>query len=187
MKKSFTLIELIVVIAIIAILAAIIAPNAFKAIEKAKVVKMASDFKTLKKAWQAFALDAGKFPTEDTGIAPSPDYSAMNPYISETDLVKNVLNWPSWDGPYIEKTPNIPWGGEYRYDNDGDCYIDAIPGKLNGVSIFWIRTETSLAQSKYLDICSKVDAILDNNGDTVGNLRRHYLEDALLYLVDQGC
>ncbi|MCF7907506.1 MAG: hypothetical protein K9L86_01310 [Candidatus Omnitrophica bacterium] len=36
MKKSFTLIEPIVVIAIIA---AIIAPNAFKAIEKAEEVK----------------------------------------------------------------------------------------------------------------------------------------------------
>ena len=34
-KSGFTLIELIVVIAIIAVLAAIIAPNAFKAIEKA--------------------------------------------------------------------------------------------------------------------------------------------------------
>ena len=34
MRKSFTLIELIVVIAIIAVLAAIIAPNSFKAIAK---------------------------------------------------------------------------------------------------------------------------------------------------------
>jgi len=39
MRRSFTLIELIVVIAIIAILAAIIAPNAFRAIEKAKVAE----------------------------------------------------------------------------------------------------------------------------------------------------
>ena len=37
-RQSFTLLELIVVIAIIAILAAIIAPNAFRAIEKAKVI-----------------------------------------------------------------------------------------------------------------------------------------------------
>jgi prepilin-type N-terminal cleavage/methylation domain-containing protein len=38
--RAFTLIELIVVIAIIAILAAIVAPNAFRAIEKAKVAKI---------------------------------------------------------------------------------------------------------------------------------------------------
>ncbi|MCF7873830.1 MAG: prepilin-type N-terminal cleavage/methylation domain-containing protein, partial [Candidatus Omnitrophica bacterium] len=49
-KRSFTLIELIVVIAIIAILAAIIAPNAFQAIEKAKIIEAIGDFKTLKTA-----------------------------------------------------------------------------------------------------------------------------------------
>lgn len=38
-RIGFTLIELIVVIAIIAILAAIIAPNAFRAIEKANIQK----------------------------------------------------------------------------------------------------------------------------------------------------
>ena len=38
-SKGFTLIELIVVIAIIAILGAIIAPNAFRAIEKAKMAR----------------------------------------------------------------------------------------------------------------------------------------------------
>ncbi|SHJ08964.1 prepilin-type N-terminal cleavage/methylation domain-containing protein [Desulfofundulus thermosubterraneus] len=38
-EKDFTLVELLVVIAIISILAAIIAPNAFKAVEKAKVAR----------------------------------------------------------------------------------------------------------------------------------------------------
>ena len=51
---GFTLIELIVVIAIIAILAAIIAPNAFRAIEKAKITKTMADLDSFKKA--IFAL-----------------------------------------------------------------------------------------------------------------------------------
>ena len=41
-KKSFTLIELLVVIGIIAALAAIVMPNAFKAIEKAKLEQKGS-------------------------------------------------------------------------------------------------------------------------------------------------
>jgi len=58
-KKSFTLIELIVVIAIIAILAAIIAPNAFKAIEKAKVSQLIADFKAYKTGISALYADTG--------------------------------------------------------------------------------------------------------------------------------
>ena len=38
-KKGFTLVELLVVIAVIAILASVIAPNAFSAMEKAKVAE----------------------------------------------------------------------------------------------------------------------------------------------------
>jgi len=57
-NKSFTLIELIVVIAIIAILAAIIAPNAFRAIEKAKISTAIADFKANKNAVYAFYADS---------------------------------------------------------------------------------------------------------------------------------
>ena len=64
MKKSFTLIELIVVIAIIAILAAIIAPNAFKAIEKAKITEAIADVKTYKTAIFTLYADTGHWVVE---------------------------------------------------------------------------------------------------------------------------
>ncbi|MCF7873829.1 MAG: prepilin-type N-terminal cleavage/methylation domain-containing protein [Candidatus Omnitrophica bacterium] len=59
---GFTLIELIVVIAIIAILAAIIAPNAFKAIEKAKISKAIADWEAFKAAAGTFYADTGHWP-----------------------------------------------------------------------------------------------------------------------------
>ncbi|MCF7873836.1 MAG: type II secretion system protein GspG [Candidatus Omnitrophica bacterium] len=112
MKKGFTLIELIVVIAIIAILAAIIAPNAFKAIEKAKVSASVGDYKSLKTGAMSFYADTGTWPDqEDDG----------------TGFVNNDNNVTGWDGPYLEKWPNkASWGGDYAWcvvtdSDDGDC------------------------------------------------------------------
>ncbi|MBU2251384.1 MAG: type II secretion system protein GspG, partial [Candidatus Omnitrophica bacterium] len=102
--KYFTLIELIVVIAIIAILAAIIAPNAFKAIEKAKVARAFADWKAIKAACGAFYADSGKWPgTATTGAR----------RIEDAGLITNSTNVVGWDGPYLEKAIAHPWGGMY--------------------------------------------------------------------------
>ena len=59
-KAGFTLIELIVVIAIIAILGAIIAPNAFRAIEKANVQKAIIDIKKIASSAMEYSADTGQ-------------------------------------------------------------------------------------------------------------------------------
>ena len=61
-NKGFTLIELLIVIAIIGILAAIIAPNAFNAIEKAKIAKVISDLNAIKTASLIYYADMGFWP-----------------------------------------------------------------------------------------------------------------------------
>lgn len=111
MKKSFTLIELIVVIAIIAILAAIIAPNAFKAIEKAKISSSIGDYKSIKTGAMAYYADTGTWPDQgDSGDG----------FVSDD-------NTTGWDGPYLEKWPNkASWGGSYTFcvvtdSANGDC------------------------------------------------------------------
>jgi type II secretion system protein G len=90
MKKGFTLIELIVVIAIIAVLAAIIAPNAFKAIEKAKIARTVQDLKGIKTSVQGYFAD--------TGAWPACHYinSTASPLISDPGV-------SGWDGPYLQK------------------------------------------------------------------------------------
>ena len=95
MRKSFTLVELIVVIAIIAILAAIIAPNAFRAIEKAKIARTAEDLKTIKKAVLSYYADTGTWPNCH--------------YIRDTSSC--LLSDPGvagWNGPYLEKVGRSP-------------------------------------------------------------------------------
>lgn len=104
MKKSFTLVELIVVIAIIAILSAIIAPNAFKAIEKAKISRAIAEFKSMKTATLSFYSDTGSWPLSAGGWV----------RVEASGLMSNTNNWPGWDGPYLENNVSThPWGGIY--------------------------------------------------------------------------
>ncbi|MBU1113377.1 MAG: type II secretion system protein GspG, partial [Candidatus Omnitrophica bacterium] len=112
---GFTLIELIVVIAIIAILAAIIAPNAFRAIEKAKITRAAADFRVLKNAAYTLYADTGKWPLYKGLYSPSGrDVYLTNPRLV---LYSDTFNWQGWDGPYLDKTyDKSPWGGPMAFE-----------------------------------------------------------------------
>jgi general secretion pathway protein G len=113
-RKGFTLIELIVVIAIIAILAAIIAPNAFKAVEKAKISGAIEDFRSIKTGAMAFYSDAGIWP--DSCTTPTNCAGGNTGFVSAPIAPNDV---PGWDGPYLEKwPPRSKWGGNYTWTND---------------------------------------------------------------------
>ncbi|MDD5668714.1 MAG: prepilin-type N-terminal cleavage/methylation domain-containing protein [Candidatus Omnitrophica bacterium] len=123
--KGFTLIELIVVIAIIGVLAAIIAPNAFKVIEKAKIARVVSDLKAIKSAAMGYYSDTGRFPPND---------DAYGAGLRGVDFVRNYSGVAAWDGPYLEKWPQLSlWagshGGSYQWqgawaDFSGDGVAD---------------------------------------------------------------
>ncbi len=125
MKESFTLIELIVVIAIIAILAAIIAPNAFKAIEKAKISKTIADVDAIKTAALSYYADTGTWPPDFDSIS-----GLINGLLVDDDGTGNPV--PGWDGPYIESYSPHPWGGHMswecfnnwvHWDNKSGCMV----------------------------------------------------------------
>jgi len=125
MRKGFTLIELIVVIAIIAILAAIIAPNAFRAIEKAKISEAIGDFKTYKTAIYALYADTGQWVTNQAS-----HYFRIGP--DNNDLITNFSNWPGWDGPYLEKAKSMtPWRGSYYICGNRACAWQVFYGTNN--------------------------------------------------------
>jgi general secretion pathway protein G len=119
--RAFTLVELIVVIAIISILSAIIAPNAFKAVEKAKCSRAISEAKTIKTAAYAYYSDTGIWPAR----------------YRLTDVVNPFLIDPGvngWNGPYVEKWLNAhPWGGHIGWDPTID--LDG-SGVLDGCVVF---------------------------------------------------
>jgi general secretion pathway protein G len=117
-KSGFTLIELIVVIAIIAVLAAIIAPNAFKAIEKAKISASIADLQAIKTAAMSCYSDTGIWIASCTG--------ATTPTCPNSLFVVNSNPVTAgWDGPYLEKwPPQSKWAGAYTYTSaTGSVFI----------------------------------------------------------------
>ena len=63
MKKSFTLIELMIVIAILAILAALISGNFITSLKKGRDAKRKSDFEQIKNALEMFYEDKKHYPS----------------------------------------------------------------------------------------------------------------------------
>ena len=138
MKRSFTLIELIVVIAIIAVLAAIIAPNAFRAIEKAKVAQVIKSLDAIKVAAITFRTDVGLWPGSQWGIMPGDPLSqarygegfvdppgVYSGSTSEQAAAQKLVR--NWNGPYLEKWSRTPWGILYLWDfNNWDASGDGI-------------------------------------------------------------
>jgi prepilin-type N-terminal cleavage/methylation domain-containing protein len=121
---GFTLIELVVVIAIIGILATIVGPNAFKAIEKAKISRMITDVKTLQTASMDYYADIGIWPPdvcpkEDPGFEQSDAYTNRCCGQNYDYLPANyaAIIQSNWNGPYMDKFPRFtPWAGSYDWE-----------------------------------------------------------------------
>lgn len=143
--KSFTLIELIVVIAIIAILAAIVAPNAFKAIEKARISGIEGDYRNIKTAAMSYYSDVGGWPANGNTAG----FTAND-------------GTSGWGGPYLEKWPQRnAWGGKYYWHNDSTATFAA-----SGINERWVEA-TSVPSSS----ANKLDALIDNSNGATGILQ----------------
>ena len=101
MRRSVSLIEILVVIAIVGLLAAIVTLCLVRAVEKAKIAKAIADFRAIRAACDVFNTDTGEWPHADN--------------IVTSELVSDRYNSWGWDGPYLETgIPMHPWGGIYR-------------------------------------------------------------------------
>ncbi len=178
MKKSFTLIELIVVIAIIAILAAIIAPNAFKAIEKARVAKTVADMKSIKTAFTALYTDTFRFPLGCNA------FTTANPeaYLDDSQCggcwvgllcrppvgdphadtggcygshsgrcIWSQINVDNWDGPYVEGGNLLDfWKTAYLFDPD---YCQCLAGCVHTSNDIVTVCEAQNPSNPMLETC----------------------------------
>lgn len=103
-QAAFTLVEIMIVVVIIGLLGSLVIPRLFKNVEKAKLRTAEEQIRNLGLALNMYRLDVGEYP------------SSLDALISGSGS--------NWDGPYIKKIPQDPWGGEYQYRlvDGGDDY-----------------------------------------------------------------
>lgn len=112
-REGFTLLELLVAISIIGLLAMMVTPHAMRQFSSAKIRATRIEIKSYESALELFKLDAGRFPTQQEGLAA---------------LVWRPNALAEWRGPYISKNATLhdPWGNPYIY---------TVPGKNDAYDI----------------------------------------------------
>jgi general secretion pathway protein G len=101
LSRAFTLVEMLLVITIIGIMAALVIPKMVGRSEQARQTAVRADLSSIKTALDAFEVDNGYYPK------------------SLQDLLQLPRDAKNWHGPYLEKTPQDPWGNNYVYDYPG--------------------------------------------------------------------
>ena len=176
-KTGFTLIELIVVIAIIAILAAIIAPNAFRAIEKAKISATISDFRSIKTGLMSYYADTGVWPADN----------------SSTALIVNDTIPPTtgWDGSYLEKwPPTTKWNGQYSFRKAVDSSATVGSHNWEGtvdttpeVRVITISNVPGSTAASTTTAAAKIDIAFDGaSNNTIGSVRYALTNPTMVYI-----
>lgn len=188
-EKGFTLVELLVVIAIISILAAIVAPNAFKAVDKAKVSKVVRDLQAIRSAALAYYVDTGRFPPDDDIYVHQNVPGRKRGWDFLINAAPQIgVNVTGWNGPYLDTWPlNHFWKsstGAYEegYQWEGTGPTGAMDFDGDGQNDPCIEMGfVGLSLSEIDSICRKIDREIDDGNILTGNFRKRSASDTWVY------
>ena len=97
-SRGFTLVEMLLVVTIIGVLAGLVIPRIVGVSDKSRIQAANADIKGgIKTALDRYEVDGGSYPR------------------NLDDLVVQPSNSKRWQGPYLDKIPNDPWGHPYIY------------------------------------------------------------------------
>lgn len=106
--SGWTIAETLLGMAIVFTLTGTVGFLGTRQIERARLTAAESQVRILEMALEAYALDAGDYPTRDQGL----DALYTAPVLAPLPR--------RWKGPYLHKPVGPdPWGGQYRYHRPG--------------------------------------------------------------------
>lgn len=134
-NKAFSLIELLVVIGIIGLLTTLSVVMVGVAREKSKIASAQHDIDQIYKAIVMMSNDTGTWPghqTADVICANCVNNEICGPDVNSLDCIAGGLGdgvsgitendgatpYSNWNGPYMPRMPEDPWGYEYFFDTD---------------------------------------------------------------------
>jgi len=145
-NKGFVLIELLVVIAIIGLVASIILVSVNSARQKARISAAQAELSQIYLAIE--------FLYDDTGL--NPRHLSLSPCVQNPEVYLNSCaaglectdgGFPGWNGPYMPKVPQDPWGTYYYFDADYRCrtFVKGCEGIPDNA---WVRAIVSFGPNK---------------------------------------
>jgi general secretion pathway protein G len=99
-ERGMTLVELIIVVVIIAMLVAALGLGLRGRFGQAKEKIAQIAISEIEGNLDLYMIETGSYPDESVGLEA---------------LMRNTGNSPNWNGPYIKKMPDDPWGKPYIY------------------------------------------------------------------------
>ena len=182
MKKSFTLIELVLVIAIMSVLVATMIPIINETRKDAQVSDILRLTDSLKLACRQYYSDTGTYAIETSGAPPS------NPFAHGLAMDDGKAGW---NGPYINQPMSqddspynyviivglltVPW---IQFDLDGDGTIDRTVG--NNLQIWTVPQNDAKRINDHFD-----SHLGDGNWENTGKVERRIPNVVDIYLI--GC
>ena len=162
LKRSFTLIELVVVLLVISILTVAVVPAAFRALERSRVSAAIADYRSIRAAAINYYSHTASWPLDNSG----PSY-----------FLSNTGGLATWDGPYLDKWPMGKWPGSViTFQNDSDVNWDINGG---GDDARYLQV-TNGPSAKAQDIDAKLDGSI---GDASGYIRYGAGVTVTLYML----
>lgn len=133
MKKSFSLIELLIVVTIIAVLTGAALPFVGEYLEQSKTAKAKNDLDEISRAINAFEVTTG---------------------LAYSDTTGNVLK-----GRFLQKLPIDPWGIPYGFasaNEDDGCTVysagpDHVAGTVDDISVAY-KGPLAIVSAKWQDV-----------------------------------
>lgn len=106
-RSAFTLLEILIAIALLAAIAALLISNLDRVLGGGRT-EVARIFvnETMENPLMNFRIHMGRYPTTEEGL--------------QALLTRPSEEAENWQGPYIRRLPNDPWGNPYQYRFPGE-------------------------------------------------------------------